>query len=161
IGNETTKTSAPSGFYDLHQEKFIANALAEVALLGPLRARAGLLLESVHTRNEGVIAELQPYGVGWFTLPGAELGILLDTRAGVLTAQRGFKLLATVRYSPAWIDNEHAFTKLRGEAAAALGAHVLTDLLLDLRITGERNWGQYPFFDAAYVGGVAFRSALD
>ena len=161
IGNETAQTNTTPGFYDLRQEKFIANALAEVPLLGPLRARAGILLESVHTRDQGVIAELQPYGAGWMTLPGGELGIVLDTRTGALTSQRGFKLLATVRYSPAWIDNEHAFTKLRGEAAAALGAHVLTDLLLDLRVAGERNWGQYPFFDAAYVGGVAFRSGLD
>jgi hypothetical protein len=161
IGNETTKTNSTPNFYDLRQEKLIGTALAEVPLLGPLRVRAGLLLESVHTRNEGVIAALQPYGTGWMTLPAGELGLVLDTRAGVLTAQRGFKLLATVRYSPAWIDNEHAFTKLRGEAVAALGAHVLTDVLLDLRVSGERNWGQYPFFDAAYIGGVAFRSGLD
>jgi hypothetical protein len=50
---------------------------------------------------------------------------------------------------------------LRGEASAYVGAHVLTDVLLDLRISGERNWGRYPFFEAAYIGGAAFRSGLD
>jgi hypothetical protein len=126
-----------------------------------LRGRAGLILQSVHTRNQTVIAALQPYGSGWVTLPGAELGITLDTRGGVLTALRGFKLLAGVRHSPAWIQNDHPFTKLRGEAAAAFGAHLVTDLLLDLRIAGEKNWGHYPFFDAAFVGGAAYRSAFD
>ncbi|HZX96846.1 MAG TPA: hypothetical protein VFE90_20165 [Myxococcales bacterium] len=161
IGNETVQSNPTPGFYDLRQEKLLANALAEAPLAGPLRARVGVLLETVHTREENVVAALQPYGAGWMTVPGGEVGIALDTRAGVLTSRRGFNLLATVRFSPAWFGNEHAFTKLRAEAATALGAHLLTDVLFDLRIAGEKNWGTYPFFDAAYVGGAAFRSGLE
>jgi hypothetical protein len=161
IGNETMQTNPTSGFYELRQERFIARALAEVPLLGPLRGRAGLLIESVHTRNQGVIAALQPYGAGGVTLPGGELGIALNTRSGVLTSQRGFNLLVSLRHSPAWIDNQNAYTKLRGEASTALGSHILTDVLLDLRVSGEKNWGRYPFFDAAFVGGVAYNSGLD
>jgi hypothetical protein len=161
IGNETVQANPDSSFYNLRQEKLVAHAIGEVPLFGPLRGRAGLLLESVHTREENVIAALQPYGAGWFTLPGAELGVAMDTRQGVLTAQRGLKLLAHVRYSPPWIDNQSSFTKLRAEVSTALGAHLLTDVLLDLRAAGEKNWGRYPFFDAAYIGGAAFRSGLD
>ena len=161
IGNETQKTES-FDFYTLRQEKILGDAGVEVPLWGPLRARAGLLLESVYTRRENLIAALQPYGsAGRFTLIGAEVGTVLDTRTGVLTAQRGFKLLANLRYSPALLDNQDAFTKLRGEAVAYLGTHFLTDLLFDVQLSGERNWGRYPFFEAAYIGGAAFRSGLD
>ena len=167
IGNETTKVPPPTaanptqGYFDLRQERFFANGLAEIPLLGPLRGRAGLVLESVHTRSENVIADLNPYGAGWMTFPAGELGLALDTRSGVLAAQRGFRFLASVRYAPPWIDNQHGFTKLRGEASTNLGMHLLTDLLLGLRVSGEKNWGTYPFFDAAYAGGTAYRSGLD
>ncbi|MFL5454186.1 MAG: hypothetical protein ACJ78V_19885 [Myxococcales bacterium] len=161
IGNETSSTGAPPGFYDVHQRRFVANGLVEVPLLGPLRARAGLSLESANTRPENIIAVLRPYGGGSFTLAGVETGLALDTRSGTLTEQRGFKLLGKVRYSPALFDNDSAFTKLRGEASTFLGGHILTDLLLDLRVAGERNWGRYPFFDAAFIGGTAFVSGLD
>ena len=161
FGNETTQVNPNTAFYNLRQEKLVANALAEMPLIGPLRGRAGIFLEAVHTRSENVIAALQPYGAGWMTVPGAIAGLALQTRSGVLTAQRGFKLLADARYSPPWAGNDHPFAKLHGEASAALGAHVLTDVLLDLRVSGEKNFGQYPFFDAAYIGGAAFRSGLD
>jgi hypothetical protein len=161
LGNETVQTNPDTGFYELRQDKLTGHAIVEMPIIGALRARAGLLIESVHTENNNVVAQLQPYGAGWFTLPGGDVGLQLDTLAGVLTAQRGFKLLANLRYSPPWIDNQSGFTMLRGEATAALGAHLLTDLLLDLRVSGQRNWGRYPFFDAAYIGGAAFRSGLD
>ena len=95
------------------------------------------------------------------TLGSGEAGIALDTRSGALTAQRGFRLLAKVSHTPAIFGNESAFTKFRGEASSFIGWHVLTDMLLDLRAAGEKNWGRYPFFDAAFVGGAAFVSAAD
>ena len=161
IGNETVVVSTGSSFFDVRQERFIGNPAVDVPLLGPLHGRVGLFLESVYTRRENIIATLQPYGSGGFTLAGGEAGVAIDTRSGVLTAQRGFKLLAKVRHSPAILDNETQFTKFRGEASMFVGARLLTDVLVDLRVAGEKNWGRYPFFESAFIGGAALVSGLD
>jgi len=29
------------------------------------------------------------------------------------------------------------------------------------RVAGEKNWGTYPFFESAFIGGAAFRLPLD
>jgi hypothetical protein len=39
-----------------------------------------------------------------------------------------------------------------------VGGHVLTDVSLGLRVAGEKNWGSYPFFEAAFLGGDVRRS---
>ena len=161
LGNQTVTAEPSPGFHDVRQERFLANAAIDVPLVGPLHGRAGVVIESVYTRRARIIAALQPYGAGGLTLAGGELGVAMDTRSGYLTALRGFKLLAKVRYSPAILDNESAFTKFRGEASTFVGARILTDVLLDLRVSGERNWGRYPFFDAAFIGGAALPSGLD
>jgi len=145
----------------VRQDRVVAKGLLEIPLLGPLRGRAGLRFDWVDTRREKIVAALQPYGAGRVALGSGEIGIALDTRAGKLTEERGFRLLANVRHAPAILDNDFAFTKFRGEASSLFGGHVFTDLLLELRVAGEKNWGRYPFFDAAFLGGAAFVSPAD
>ena len=36
-----------------------------------------------------------------------------------------------------------------------------SSVLLAVRVAGEKNWGSYPFFEAASVGGAALPSPLD
>ena len=50
---------------------------------------------------------------------------------------------------------------MRGSVAGAYGTHLLTNLELSGRVSGERNFGTYPFFEAAFVGGTPGRSPLD
>ena len=95
------------------------------------------------------------------TLASAEVGLALDTRTGIFVSRRGLSLQVTGRHTPKIFSNPAAFSKLRGEVSAAMGGHVLTDMLLDLRVAGERNWGNYPFFESAFIGGAAQRSPLD
>ena len=66
-----------------------------------------------------------------------------------------------MRYYPAWLDNEAGFWKLRGEASTLLGAAIGSPVLLGLRVAGEKNWGRYPFYEAAFLGGSSLPSPLD
>ena len=95
------------------------------------------------------------------TLGSGELGLTLDTRAGTLAATRGFRLQVIGRHTPAIFGNSDAFSKFRGEASAALGGRVLTDVFLDLHFAAEKNWGRYPFFEAAFLGGTTLPPALN
>jgi len=164
IGNETPRDPvlASASFYDVRQELIIANPVLEVPLAGPLRGRLGALFKHASSvQDSGILATTRPEGSGGMTLASAEVGLALDTRTGIFASRRGLSLQVTGRHTPKVFSNPAAFSKLRGEVSAAMGGHVLTDMLLDLRVAGERNWGNYPFFESAFIGGAAQRSPLD
>jgi hypothetical protein len=162
-GNETVRDQArvDSGYYKTRQDQFIAHPLLNVDLLGPLHGRVGALLKHVSGVSTGGVLAGGAYGASETTLASGEMGVALDTRAGKLTSLRGFSFSAVLRHTPAVLGNDAAFTKLRSEASAVLGSHLLTDVILDVRVAGEKNWGRYPFFESAFIGGAAQRTPLD
>ena len=159
FGNESAVNPALSP--QVQQDQLVLHPLLEVAVAGPLRAQLGATLKRTSNDRQATTAVGQ-YGFGGKTLGSVDAGVTLDTRTGTLTAERGFRLHLVGRYFPRMLGLDDDFAKLRGEASAVFGGHVLTDLLLGVRVAGERNFGSgYPFFEAAYVGGAAMPSALD
>jgi hypothetical protein len=163
LGNETVNdpVKANAGFYNVREDQLIAYPVLETSLFGPLRGHVGALLKHV----SGVPATGSAAGIAGGsearTLGSGELGVSLDTRTGTLTGTRGFRLQLIGRHTPAVFGNPDAFSKVRAEASAALGGRVLTDVFLDLHVAGEKNWGRYPFFEAAFLGGTTLPPALD
>jgi hypothetical protein len=162
-GNETVIDQARSnaGFYNVRQERLIAYPLLETSLLGPLRGHVGAMVKHVSSVPSTGTAASGAYGSQGMTLGSGEVGVTLDTRSGVLSGTRGFGLQVIGRHTPAVFGNSGAFSKVRGEASAALGGRLLTDLFLDLHVAGEKNWGRFPFFEAAFLGGTALPPALN
>jgi hypothetical protein len=161
-GNESVRdpSLASTDYYRARRDRLVAHSWLEAPLAGPLHARAGAIVEHLTAAPIGGVLTADTYGAGATTVSSGELGISLDTRKGSLTAVRGFALAASLRHAPAILGNESAFTKLRGEASMATGAHLLTDTFLDLRVAGEKNWGRYPYFESAFAGGVGVFNPL-
>jgi len=160
LGNQTVINPAPSGFYNVKQEQLIVYPILQTPLFGDLRGHVGAQLKHVSTIPPGTAAS-GVYGSQAMSVGSGELGVTLDTRAGTLSRIRGFRLQAIARHTPAIFGATSAFTKLRGEASAALGGKLLTDVFLDLRVGGEKNWGSYPFFEAAFLGGSTLPPVLN
>ncbi len=164
FGNDTLRDSnlVSSGFYDVHQDQIIVNPMVEVPLVGPVRGRAGALFKHVSSVDQtGLIGNVQPSGSGGMTLASAEAGLAFDESSGTYGSQRGFAVHVTGRHTPSIFSNPAAFSKVRGEVSAIYGTRILTNVLLSAHVSGERNWGRYPFFEAAFLGGTASRSTLD
>src|SRR2546428_12649293 len=89
------------------------------------------------------------------TQGSGQVGLLLDARTGALTSQRGFRFRLAGRHTPAIFSNPHAFSKLHASASASVGGRLITDVLQDLHLDAEKNWGAHPFFDATFLGGAA------
>jgi hypothetical protein len=89
------------------------------------------------------------------------VGLSLDAVSGTFTQSRGVRLLLLARHAPAIFSNDFAFSKVRAEVSAAYGAKVLTDVFLNVHVEAERNWGHYPFFEAAFIGGSSLPPALN
>jgi len=161
LGNQTPiDPTRPGGFYNVKQEELIVYPILQTSLFGPLRGHVGVQLKHVSTVPPGTAAS-GIYGSQAMSVGSGEVGLTLDTRAGTLSGIRGFRLQVIGRHTPAIFGATSAFSKLRGEASAALGGKVLTDVFLDLHVGGEKNWGTYPFFEAAFLGGSSLPPVLN
>jgi hypothetical protein len=163
LGNESVRDAALASrdFYRVPEHHFVLRPLATASLFGPVRGRAGAALEWFSNQADNPTAASGSYGYGKMTLASGELGVAVDTRSGALTRRRGLAADASVRYYPPWLDNAAGFTKARAEASALLGTDLGSAVLLGLRVAGEKNWGRYPFFEAAFIGGTTLPSPLD
>jgi hypothetical protein len=162
-GNQTVIDPALSnaGFYQVRQEHLIAYPLLETALFGPVRGHVGALVKHVSSLPSTGTAASGIYGSQAMTLVSGELGLRLDTRSGVLAGIRGFRFQLIGRHTPAIVSNADAFTKARAVASAAFGGRLLTDVFLDLHVAGEKNWGRFPFFESAFLGGTSLPPMLN
>jgi hypothetical protein len=165
FGNETERLTnlVSSNFYDARQEQVVVNPLVEFKLLGALRARTGIAFKHVGSVDQagGLIGELKPSGTNGMSVGSAQLGLVFARSSGTYPLQRTVTAEVTGSVAPDIFSNPETFAKVRGSVSAAYGTHFVTDVQLSARVSGERNFGTYPFFEAAFLGGQAGRSALD
>jgi len=90
-----------------------------------------------------------------------EASLELDTIQGTAIAERGFKASLIGRYYPEILSLGSDFGKVRASAAYFAGTRLLTDILLGLHVAGEKNFGSYPYFEAAFIGGFPGVFGLD
>lgn len=173
LGNATTIPEA-SSFYKVDQKTFLfAPALALEAGenragrpgsgAGSLRptftATLGPIVKYSDTpaddnRDRFISSGPAPvYGSGSFGQVGARSEARYDTRDNPAHAKRGFFLRTGGSVYPAAWDVEEAFGEVDGAASIYLTAPVPTSPTLALRAGGQKVWGDYPFHEAAYIGG--------
>jgi hypothetical protein len=113
------------------------------------------------------ITQERPYGFATFGQAGLQLKLFHDTRTALDTglAKRGFELIppenpllwvtldATGSYYPGMWDAESAYQELAAVATAHLTLPVLTRPVVAVRAGGKKLFGDFPYFDAAFIGG--------
>jgi hypothetical protein len=120
-------------------------------------------------RTGTVLFEQSPYGVGQFSLADVRLGLQLDSRRntnrGLLevaladstgdvadqSSGNGVRLSASTFGAPAVLDVTKAYGGVDGYVAGYVGNSTVQ---LATRVGGERLFGPYPWFDAAFLGGM-------
>jgi hypothetical protein len=144
---------------------FSPNAKSDVSI-GPV-----VRYTSTDSTANRFISQLQPYGFDKFAQAGVELQLQYDTRGSkelfdvggrnVLvniardddTPPLWGKLKLTGAAYPGMLDAQTAYEKIAGVAAAYFTAPMLTKPVLALRAGGEKLFGDFPYFDAAFIGG--------
>jgi len=113
--------------------------------------------------QSGYTGATQPYGIGRFGQAGVRGGIDLDTRGHRLTgtvgdqfraedgkpALSGVRLKAEGFYFPELWDSK----EFGGFDGSLRGYLVGRRAMLAARVGGRRLWGEYPWFESAFVGG--------
>ena len=171
LGNALSEQ--PGSFDDVRQRQwtfrpalgFSPNDKSDISLGPVLR----------YTTNDSTlnnfVSEQQPYGFDPFAQAGVQLKLHYDTRGSPelfdnsnrnilvrLVEDNPFPALwakvdlAASAY-PGMLDVETPYQKVSGVAAVFLTALFLTRPGIALRLGGEKLYGAFPFFDAAFIGG--------
>jgi hypothetical protein len=93
-------------------------------------------------------------GIEDWSYMGIGSGIEYDIRDNKTTPMSGFYLNFYNNHFPPWLDNEKAYSKIRLDIRAYLKSELITTSSLALRFYGAKLWGNFPFFDAAFLGGA-------
>lgn len=154
FGNETQG----SGSTDYHRVDLAAvriEPMLHFPVLKDLTLDVGGTVRYASTEYEPqrFISTINPYGTGNFGHIGARAGLTLDTRDHPDLARRGvYASLQGAQYPSLWSATS-PFGELRSRISAYAGAGGRFQPTLALRAGGDKLWGTYPFFDAAFIGG--------
>jgi hypothetical protein len=169
FGNETSDGgNSNSDVFKVKQNQVSLTPTVGFTLAKELSLQLGPTLKyarTTHTDDPTLINVARPYGYGDFGELGA-LGLLqLDTRVaadktpgGVAVREMGYPrsgVLLQARgyvYPKAW-DVESTFGSLGGTASFYVTPGGSRAPTLALRAGGEKVFGTFPFFEAAYLGG--------
>jgi outer membrane protein assembly factor BamA len=104
----------------------------------------------VKLRDSSFVQTTQPFGVEVSSLFEISTELQYDSRDHQRVPTSGFYGRLATSYYPIFLDNEDHFAQLWAESRAYFGNQ---DVTLALRATGERVWGKFPFYEAAFLGG--------
>ncbi len=157
FGNEI---AAPGNteFYRVTQDAFslLPSLILPLGRQGTFRVGGILKYASTDPRPDRFLAtQGDLYGTGNFGQVGAGVTARFDSRNRSNAATEGVLLeIGGSVYPPVW-DVDSTFGEAHAEAATYLTPRIPLQPTLALRVGGRKLWGQYPFFEAAFIGGAS------
>jgi hypothetical protein len=172
FGNETSDGGNPrSSFFKARQQQYSLTPTVSLHLAPNLTLRAGPTVKfasTTHKDDATLINIEQPYGYGDFGEVGGTALLDLDTReaakkrGGVAVRNYGYPrsgahVVARGLFFPKAWDVKERFGSVKGSAAAYMTPGSDKAPTLALRVGGEKVFGNYPYFEAADLGGGSGR----
>src|SRR5262249_16403857 len=133
----------------------------DIRLVGPVHARIGGLFKRAWSFERPPIPAANSPGSTSTNLMAAEAGLDIDATHPPFLERRGFKLSPLWGSYPKVLRLNSDFGKVRGSVAYFWNFHLLTNNLLMVHLAGEKNWGTFPWFESAFLGGVPTVVGLD
>ena len=157
IGNETgrDKDLEKKDFYKVNQKEFLIDPQIEFLLDRIINLSFGLSLKYTSTEMEesSLLSQNPPYGSKDFLLTAISTGIKIDKRNNPVLPGKGFYFSGSAAFYPSIKQEQNSFSKLAGDARYYFSTSFLPLSAVAFRIYGEKNIGNYPFFESAFLGG--------
>jgi hypothetical protein len=170
FGNETVRNEEldERDFYQVEENFFRLNPAVDWNSAVGAKVSFGLDLQyTEETSSDTLIDETKPYGSGRFGQLGLLLGLdwssrgnddrsaLTIPKAGNLlrASQTGIGFEVEGSYFPPVVDVEENFGALEGEVTGSLGLGASERIVIAGRIGGRAVWGDFPWREAAFIGG--------
>ncbi|MGH7651567.1 MAG: hypothetical protein ACREMS_06955, partial [Gemmatimonadaceae bacterium] len=142
-------------FYDVRQRQWLFNPGIGRSFSPVSDISLGPVIRYTNTDNlpNTVLGLLRPYGVGQFGQAGLQLKMHLDSKYVADTLKPRFVLDVNGAGYPGMWDVSSPYQSLDGWGAAYFTLPMARKPVLALRAGGKKLWGQFPYFDAAFLGG--------
>jgi hypothetical protein len=158
LGNETRYSPSleNTGFYKVDQRLIFLHAALDFSLTNSVFVAFGSTLRLIdHNPQPGTLLHTLrlPYYNKSLTLLIFSSYIQTDTRNDEWLPTRGLYAKAEISYLPKILDNDNKFFKFRSEVRTYYTPQTSPFTTIALRATGEKIWGNHPFFESAFIGG--------
>lgn len=154
LGNNTTGPG-DSEFFEVDQKQWLGSLAAGWSLGPKSDIRFGPLVKRVTTDNtpNRFISADQPYGFEDFGMAGLRFALHHDVRDQPRQPRHGLLLDLSAAYYPELWDVQSAFGSVSASVATYLTLPVPLKPILAIRGSGKRVLGDFPYFEAAFIGG--------
>ncbi len=154
FGNETESTE-DEDFYKVMQSLYRVEPSYTVPVAGPVMGTIRANVTYAKTKLEGnhFINLAPPYGAEDFLQGGVGAGLSLDSRDSDVAPMRGAHIALDGTVFPEVWDVTSAFGEVHGEAAYYQPIGILSTPTLALHAGGKKVWRDFPYYEAAYIGG--------
>jgi len=158
-GNETDfdEELYDDDYYQLNQQLLKIHPSLKFPLIKNVPGTLGISYDysDISLRNDTLLSGFKSgkHGLDDFKLFGIHPSIEFDTRDVPANPYNGLYLKLSGAWYPEVFDENTSFVKGGFDIRSYFTANVLTDVTLALRGGGEKLFGTYPFFKAAFLGG--------
>ena len=155
FGNEV-EADQPEAFYEVSQGQLRLAATLGVGEGERWGVHLGPVLKRVasDTVAPTLLADSRPFGTRTLSQVGLSIEAAWDGRDLPGAPTEGFRVEGGAEYYPAVADLENAFGFAYGEVAGYLTPS-WGNPTLAARIGGKKLWGEFPYYEAAFLGGAA------
>ena len=142
-------------FYDVRQRQWVFNPAIGKSFSPVSDISIGPIVRYTKTDSltNRFLTQLRPYGFSPFGQAGLRLNMHLDSRYYPDTLKPRFVLDVDGRGYPGLWDVESPYESADAVAAAFFTLPVAKKPVVAFRVGGKKLWGDFPYFDAAFVGG--------
>lgn len=159
-GNETVRIDSLSdlNYYKTNQQDIFVKSVIEYPLTTELKLNSGIVYRYSNiieqSNNVYLVKEINPYGAGKISGMSLLAGLTFDSREKGVLPSKGIYSELTFKYFPEIFDYREDFLKIRAAINSYLHFKSFTDFNFILKGGGEIISGEYPFFEAALLGGL-------
>jgi hypothetical protein len=162
-GMGNVSPDSESNFYDVRQRQWRIHPAIGYTLGASTDVSIGPILRYTHTESSAdrFIAITHPYGFDSFGEAGLQFTLHHELTDNPQSPSRHFKLDIDGTYYPAMMDVASAYEIVRANVGSFMTFPIATDPVLVWRAGGTKLFGNFPFFDAAFLGGDRTVRRLD
>ena len=159
LGNQNS--GEQSDFFRVHQKQYTAYPALAYAFGAESDISLGPTVRYVVTDStpDRFISETRPYGFGRFGQAGLQLKVEHDNRDDTGFPRRGGTVELTASAYPALWSVETPYQEIT--AVATHHAPLPGGSVLAFRLGGKKLFGNFPYFDAAFLGGSSSLRTVD
>jgi hypothetical protein len=166
FGNATTDSASASTYFEVHQRQWMIHPAIALALGSRADVSLGPVIQHSTTDNARIsyLSATRPYGFGTFDQVGMQFGARYEWRDVRSDEEHTHhRVVATLqgRYFPPVMDVRSGFEDMAITIGTSFTVPIPTHPLVVVRAGGRKLYGDFPFYEAATLGGPGSMRYMD